>query len=261
MNINRLITQSGHNKVGFLYDQAVRNDSLFVGVTETWLHPGVLDAEVCSGFPGYSLYRADRAGGRQGGGVALYVREDLSCDILASYAEVHPARGGSVCELLVVKIHQLDSVVCIMYRPPDTRIEEFVGLLQCLDNTLSSLPSPAPTVIVMGDMNFPRTCISWRTSEDGLLVPVVAGHRDDETAGGKQDRLQAQKLTDLATKHSLLQQVEHATHAVEMLDLVFTNNCELVSSTLAEDWAAFSDHRLVIANTYFQLKADNIVKE
>ena len=261
MNINRLITQSGHNKVGFLYDQAVRNDSLFVGVTETWLHPGVLDAEVCSGFPGYSLYRADRAGGRQGGGVALYVREDLSCDILASYAEVHPARGVSVCELLVVKIHQLDSVVCIMYRPPDTRIEEFVGLLQCLDNTLSSLPSPAPTVIVMGDMNFPRTCISWRTSGDGLLVPVVAGHRDDETAGGKQDRLQAQKLTDLATKHSLLQQVEHATHAVEMLDLVFTNNCELVSSTLAEDWAAFSDHRLVIANTYFQLKADNIVKE
>ena len=78
-------------------------------------------------------------------------------------------------------------------------------------NTLSSLPSTAPTVIVMEDMNFPRT---WRSSEDGLLVPVVAGHRDDETTGGKQDRLQAQKLTDLATKHSLLQQVEHPTHAV-----------------------------------------------
>ena len=44
-------------------------------------------------------------------------------------------------------------------------------------NTLSSLPSTAPTVIVMEDMNFPRT---WRSSEDGLLVPVVAGHRDDE---------------------------------------------------------------------------------
>ena len=76
MNINRLITPSGHNKVGFLYDQAVRNDSLFIGVTETWLHPGVMDAEVCSSFPGYSLYRTDRAGGRQGGGVALYIRED-----------------------------------------------------------------------------------------------------------------------------------------------------------------------------------------
>ena len=70
-NINRLITPPGHNKVGFLFDQAVRHNALFVGVTETWLHSGVLDAEVAHGFPGYSLHRSDRAGGRQGGGVAL----------------------------------------------------------------------------------------------------------------------------------------------------------------------------------------------
>ena len=61
-NINRLITPSGHNKVGFLYDQAVNHNALFVGVTETWLHSGVLDAEVSHGFPGYSLYRTDRTG-------------------------------------------------------------------------------------------------------------------------------------------------------------------------------------------------------
>ena len=89
MNINRLLTPSGHSKVGFLYDQAVRNNSLFVGVTETWLHEGVMDAEVSHSFPGYSLHRSDRLGGRQGGGVALYIRDDMSCDILASYAAVH----------------------------------------------------------------------------------------------------------------------------------------------------------------------------
>ena len=86
ININRLITPSGHNKVGFIYDQAVRNNSLFVGVTETWLHAGVLDAEVSHSFPGYSILRRDRAGGRQGGGVALYLREDMTGDILASHA-------------------------------------------------------------------------------------------------------------------------------------------------------------------------------
>jgi hypothetical protein len=84
---------------------------------------------------------------------------------------------------------------------------------------------------------------------------------DDETAGGKQDRLQAEKLIDLASKHALLQQVDKATHAVETLDLVFTNNCELVSSTEVEDWPAFSDHRLVIVHTYFKLKEENRVKE
>ena len=103
--------------MGFLHDQAVRNNSLFVGITETWLHDGVFDAEVTHSFPGYSLHRSDRAGGRQGGGVALFIRDDLSCDILDSYAAAQPLRGGSVCELIVTKIHQLDTVVCTLQTP------------------------------------------------------------------------------------------------------------------------------------------------
>ena len=59
-------------------------------------------------------------------------------------------------------------------RPPDTRIEEFSGMLKCLDETLSDLPSAAPTVILMGDLNFPKTCITWQYSEEGILVPIVA---------------------------------------------------------------------------------------
>ena len=47
VNIARLITPSGRTKSGFLKDQAELNNSLFVGVTETWLHDGVLDSEVC----------------------------------------------------------------------------------------------------------------------------------------------------------------------------------------------------------------------
>ena len=47
---------------------------------------------------------------------------------------------------------------------------------------------------------------------------------------------------------------ESPTHAVELLDLVFTNNRELLSNTEVENWALFSDHKLVIANTYFQLE-------
>ena len=105
----------------------------------------------------------------------------------------------------------------------------------------------------MGDMNFPRTCISWnRTDEEGLLVPLVASHREGETAGGKQDRLQAQKLIDLASKYSLQQEVDTPTHAVEILDLVFSNNCELLSNVAAESWDRFSDHSLVIASTTYQ---------
>ena len=146
-------------------------------------------------------------------------------------------------------IHQLDTVVCLVYRPPDTRLEEFAGLLQVIDNTLSQLASPTPTIILMGDFNLPKTCISWKWSDDGILVPLVAGHRDEETAGGKQDRLQAQQLIDLSSKFCLLQEVDKATHVVELLDLVFTNNCDLICSTEVEDWPAFTDLLSVIATT------------
>ena len=73
--------------------------------------------------------------------------------------------------------------------------------------------------------------------------------------------MQAERLTELASKHALLQQVEQPTHAVETLDLVYTNNCELVNSIMVEDWTAFSDHRLVIVLTYFKLRRDDSAKE
>ena len=88
-------------------------------------------------------------------------------------------------------------MVCVAYRPPDTRIGEFAGLLKCLDETLSALPSPAPNIILMGDFNLPHSAITWKCSEDGNVVPLVANHREVETVGGKQDRLQAQQLVDM----------------------------------------------------------------
>ena len=73
-NIQRLITPSGKSKTKFLSDQAELNNALFVAVTETWLHSDIFDAEVTHDFPGYSILRCDRVG-RQGGGVALYLRQ------------------------------------------------------------------------------------------------------------------------------------------------------------------------------------------
>ena len=250
VNIARLITQSGKSKVGFLCDQAIQNNSMFVGVTESWLHSGILDSEVTHDFPGYSLLRADRSGGRQGGGVALYIRDDLTGDILATFA-------NSVCELLVVKIHQLEMIVCVAYRPPDTRISEFNGLLKSLDETLSSLPAHCTKYCCkVGDFNLPHSAITWQRGEEGLVVPVVGRHREGETAGGKQDRLQAQHLVDLANKHCLLQEVLEPTHGIEVLDLVFTNNSEIVSGVKCEGWSCFTDHHLVLIETSLQLGND-----
>ena len=60
VNINRLITPSGNSKVSFLNDQAVNKNAMFIGITETWLHEGVFDAEVSHSFQGFSVLRCDR---------------------------------------------------------------------------------------------------------------------------------------------------------------------------------------------------------
>ena len=133
-------------------------------------------------------------------------------------------------------------------------LSEFSGLLKCLDETL---PAPAPNIILMGDFNLPHSSVTWQRSQDGLIVPLVANHREEETAGGKQDRLQAQQLIDMASKHSLLQEVLEPTYSVEILDLIFTNNCELVSSVSTETWSTITDHRLIVVNTSFSSNSDD----
>ena len=113
----------------------------------------------------------------------------------------------------------------------------------------------------MGDFNLPKETVQWLPSEDGFLVPSVARHREGETAGGKQDRLQASHLISLATKHCLIQQVDIVTHAVEILDLVFTNDGDLVSNVQAEDWPSFSDHKLVTLDVCYKNNSEKTQKE
>ena len=252
-NISRLITPSGRTKSGFLASQAELNDAMFVAVTETWLSDQIIDAEVCHDFPGYTLSRSDR-NGREGGGVALYLKDSLIGDPLGKF-------DNKVCQLLVVKIHQLNHVVAIMYRPPDTRVGEFAAALNSLDKILSSLPAPTPTISVMGDFNFPKAVVKWVRSPEGHLVPVVANHREGETADGKQDRLQAQRLVEFADKHNLTQQVEVVTHGVETLDIVLTNDDVLISDIRADDHLQFTDHKVLTASTTYSNEEDEPEQE
>ena len=253
-NIQRLITPSGKSKSKFLSDQAEAKNALFVAVTETWLNSDVLDAEVSHDFPDYTLYRCDRVG-RQGGGVGLYLRNDLTGEIIGS-------SDNKVCELLVVHIHQINTVVAVAYRPPDTRYSEFDHLLSQLDNLLSLLPAPTPNIVLLGDFNFQDKNLSWARSTEGFLVPLVHAHRLGAASESSHHvRQQAAKLCDVARKHSLIQKVHQATHGKEILDLIFTNNSDLVSSVTVEAWPVFTDHSLVPATTSFLVEKKEELEE
>ena len=116
-NIRGLLGQGGNSKTGFLFDQAVSHQALIVSVTETWLKPEVKDSELLVNFTGYSLYRCDREK-RKGGGVCAFIHDDISAECIGTY-------DNGVSELLVLRIHSLNTIVALLYRPPDTRLSEF----------------------------------------------------------------------------------------------------------------------------------------
>ena len=58
------------------------------------------------------------------------------------------------------------------------------------------------------------------------------------TSAGKQDRLLAQHVLALCERWGMTQQVEEASHEVEVLDLVFTSDPDLVSQVRVEEAVA-----------------------
>ena len=123
--------------------------------------------------PGYSVIRKDRVG-RQRGGVCLFLRDDLTGEVLSSYS-------NGVCEFLIVQVHQLNTIVTVVYRPPDTDISEFNPILKKIDKVLQNLPPPTPTIPVMGDLNFPSSVITCRL----LRCAPTQGGRVQSTEGGR----------------------------------------------------------------------------
>ena len=99
----------------------------------------------------------------------MFIRDDVSAECIGSF-------DNGVCELLVLKIHSMSTVLVIIYRPPDTRLSEFSPVLTEVNKLLSDLSAPAPNIVLMGDLNFPSTVMNW-LSVDGCLVPSVHGHR------------------------------------------------------------------------------------
>ena len=223
-----------------LSDHAQQLNAVAVAVTESWLKPDVMDSEVTINFPGYTIYRSDRIS-RPGGGVCMFLRDDISGECLVKY-------DNGVCELLMIKVHSFDTILAVVYRPPDTRISEFLPVLTELEKCVSNLSNPQPAVLMAGDFNFPNSVMNW-VQVDGELVPNVHNHHSDEKKEGLQSRLQASKLCDLSSSCHMTQLVDSPTCGKEALDLVFATDCSIVSHIKMEDFPAwFSDHKVISVN-------------
>ena len=158
-------------------------------------------------------------------------------------------------QFVVVKVHAINSVFCCFYRPPDTQYREFEEALTELSTILSNLPTPTPTIIFGGDLNFPQKVIEWLHVE-GSCIPHIGFHRGDGNGEGPKVRAQATKLLELMAQYNMAQYVNKVTHGKEIIDIMFPNDPDLVHSISTESFPSFTDHSLVNMRVNYKISKE-----
>jgi len=127
------------------------NNFVDVGcISETWLKTSIDDNAVV--ISNYVCYRNDRADGRQGGGVAVYVRSNLSCTHLQHYSVVGLETLWIMCRYPRMPRSLTHILIGVIYHPPDGNKNLMIShILDCLDQ--ASHLHPNLGIILVGDFN------------------------------------------------------------------------------------------------------------
>ncbi|KAI5722347.1 hypothetical protein M8J76_007154 [Diaphorina citri] len=154
--MERLAPYSGKVTIAHLNAHSIRPPSKFfelqnivsgtglsvICVTESWLDPSISDSEIS--IPGYRVVRNDRVG-RRGGGVAIYLNNTFSYQVLAS----SPPQYSATAEFLILEVVVNSSkiLVATVYHPPRVgSLDDFAESLELF------LPNYQHTFTV-GDFN------------------------------------------------------------------------------------------------------------
>ena len=223
-------------------DLAKESDAPWIALTETWLKPEIVSAEVQ--IPGMQLFRADREG-RRHRGCALYVRNDLNSQLVTTHS-------NRSCDTLVVKIKTLNLIIIVNYRPPDAKEDEFQEQLNVCQEAIDGIvekDSKVRDIFQVGDFNM--KCISWPSRK--IYTKDVQNKATEKK--------QAEMLIKYADENFLENCVKSATRGGNILDLCFTNNHTLITNHTLTVNQKFSDHNLLETNLSFTYNKDNIKKK
>ena len=212
------------NKVPFIQGLLSEGNAVFAALTETHIKDHE-DSEVW--IPNYNLFRTDRKN-RSGGGVALYVKDTMICTELLSCTD-------DVCELLIIKISNINLIIILIYKPPDTTKDQFDIMIQKIRTVLDDQGTPSPNIIMLGDLNLPN--MDWKMVENNV-IPEWKGRREHKEAK------HAETLLSFCELFHLNQHITEPTRQSNILDLIFTNNESLINNIIISE-TIYSDHKLV----------------
>jgi hypothetical protein len=198
---------------------AAANHSPIIALTETHLNPSVLNEEI--NINNYNIYRSDRTSRKQGG-VMMYIRDKLIVNHEKAYS-------NGVCEFLIIRLAQSNTVMITFYRPPDTNVEQFQDAIDELKRIDILSTTPSPSIILLGDFNFPS--VRWPG-------PVIWNKRS------KGDKKQFEILLEFTNAFFMTQAIDKPTRKDNYLDLIFTNSRDLLTQIEVFE-SIQTDHKLV----------------
>ena len=206
LNINSLLP-----KIDELRLIAKNSNAAVIGITESKLDKTVLDSEV--NIDAYEQKRSDR--NRLGGGVACYIRKDLSFNLRENFS---PDLENVFLDLFLPKSKPI--LVGILYRPPNSN-----GFLKKLDVAISKTENfDNQEVFILGDLNID-----------------LMSSRGSKSNGVK-------RYNEVCSLHGLKQLIQEATRTTEksetLLDHIISNSTQKISQHGVLN-LGLSDHQLI----------------
>lgn len=130
-----------------------------LGLSETWLKESSPEAGVV--FPDYNVFRRDRGKGK-GGGVLLYVKNNLVCSQLSVPSEV---KIENVSVKVSLSAEMTFTLFCV-YRPPSAKVDIYEQLQELLKHHTTY--NKSNEIIVIGDFN-----VNWDCKKDRKSLKYI----------------------------------------------------------------------------------------
>ena len=242
-NIEGLVTENSKRKIDFIKEY-VQNDKIAImNITETWLDNDIKDdVEIEE----YTIFRCDRKDIKRGG-TAIYVRNKLEASQLCELSHLK-------CELIAINIQSLQTVNIVVYRPPKTKLEEFIVILNKIKEIYNEIEKPEPTIILSGDFNFPF--VKWkRLPNNSCSWEYVAN-----TNATSDEKQQFEKLISICNDQCMLQIIDEPTREGNTLDLIFTNEIT-ISTAIDVNRTKISDHNCIEISTNYKIDEHSNAQE
>jgi len=113
-------------------------------LTETWLNDGIIDDLIH--IPGYSVHIRDRQDGRQGGGVAVYVKQGIPCSLLSQLNHASLEVMWLLFRQKLVPREVSHLMIGVVYYPPKANNTEMMG---CLIGILDTVNRDHPNLGIL----------------------------------------------------------------------------------------------------------------